>query len=142
MNIPSETAYATAKTALSAYNAYCVPYIQKNGWTSIPADAPRFVFEGEVVTTDAINAYSTTVELFELARDKPEKFSAYVQFPRAAVTTWTGEEVGLVCDKGNWTRNNFGARSRSIRVRAAWGAVYYGREYDSRQFVNLRRVKA
>lgn len=142
MRIPSQAAYDTAKAALAVYADFSKPYLQRNGWTVIPADAPRPVFEGEELTTDRINAYSTDVEVFELARDKPEKFSAYVSFPRNGVTTWTGEEVGVVCDKGEWRRNNMGARWRSLRVRSAWGAVYYGREYDSRQLVNLRRSRA
>lgn len=142
MRIPSQTEYETAKAALAAYEAFAKPYVQRNGWTAIPADAPRPVFDGEELTTDRVNAYSTIVELFELDRDKPDAFSAYVQFPRNSVTTWTGEEVGIVCDRGAWHRNNFGARWRSLNVRAAWGAVYHGREYDSRQLVNLRRSRA
>ena len=140
MRIPSLAEYETAKTALAVYAEFSKPYIQRNGWTVIPADAPRPVFGGEELSTDKINAYSTTVELFDLAHDRPEKFSAYVQFPRNAITTWTGEEIGFVCNKGAWHTNNFGARWRSIRVRAAWGAVYNGREYDNRQLINLRRA--
>ena len=139
MRSPNQAEYETAKAALAVYAEFSKPYVQRNGWTVIPADAPRPAFEGVYLSSDRINAYSTTVELFELARDKPEKFSAYVQSPRNAITTWTGEEIGVVCDCGAWHRNNMGARWRSLRIRAAWGAVYHGREYDSRQLVNLRR---
>lgn len=141
MRTPSPSDYDTAKAALAVYERFCEPYIQRNGWTVIPADAPRPVFAGETLTTDRINAYSTIVELFELQRDKPNRFSAYVQFPRNAVTTWTGEEIGLAIDTGAWHRNNLGARWRTVRVRAAFGGIYQGREYDSRQLVNFRRLK-
>lgn len=141
MRIPTQGEYETATAALAAYKAFCKPYVQRNGWTVIPAKAPRPLVNGEEMSTDQVNAYSTTVEIFELNRDKPAAFSAYVQFPRNGVTTWTGEEVGIVCDVGHWHRNNLGARWRSLRVRAAWGAVYHGREYDSRQLVNLRKAK-
>jgi hypothetical protein len=142
MRIPSQSEYQTAKAALAVYADYCKPYLQRNGWTVIPADAPRPRFEGAEMSTDQINAFSTTVELFELDRDKPAAFSAYVSFPRNGVTTWTGEEIGTVCNIGDWRRNNMGGKWRSIRVRSAWGAVYHGREYDSRQLINLRLSRA
>ena len=142
MRIPSQTDYDRAKAALAAYAEFCKPYVQKNGWTVIPADALRPSFEGVELTTDKVNAFSTDVELFELDRDKPEKLSAYVAAPHDRVTTWTGEQIGLVCYAGSWHRNNMGARWRSLRVRSAWGAIYHGREYDSRDLVNLRRSRA
>ena len=141
MRIPTETEYATAKAALAVYADFSKPYVQRNGWTVIPADAPRPTFDGTPLDTDRVNAFSTTVELFEFDRDRPEKFSAYLS-DGVDVTTWTGEIVGYVSDRGAWHRNNFGARWRSIHVQSAWGAVYSGREYDSRQLVNLKRMRA
>lgn len=46
MRIPSETEYETAKAARTAYDAFAAPYLQRNGWTVIPADAPRPIFQG------------------------------------------------------------------------------------------------
>lgn len=133
---------ATARAAIAAYREFSKPYVQRNGWTVIPADAPRPLFDGVELTTDRINAFSTDAELYSLATEKPDAFTAYVHFPRNGITTWTGEEVGFVVDRGAWNRNNFGGRWRQVRVRAAWGAIYAGREYDSRQCVNFRRLKA
>lgn len=139
----TQTEYETAKRALAAYQDYCKPYVQKNGWTVIPKDAPRFVFEGDAIETDAINAHTTNVELFELERDMPERISAYVVIDntRSHVTTWTGEVIGRVTHERNWHRNNLGGRWRQVTIRSDWGHVYSGREYDSRQFVNFRRAK-
>ena len=128
--------YNYSKAVLAAYTDYCKPYVQKDGWTVIPKEAPRFEFEG--VATD-INIHSTFVELFELANQKPEKFSAYVTYP--AVTTWTGEHVAEISWRGAWHRNNFGGKWRQLTIQSDWGHVYTGREYDSRQLVNFRRVK-
>lgn len=144
MRIPDETEYQEAKAARAVYDEFTKAYIQPNGWTVIPADAPRPMFGGAPLTTDRINAYTTTLELYELANGKPDRFSAYVTtsaFGTVEVVTWTGERIAAPKFTGHWHRNNFGARWRSIEVRADWGGLYYGREYDSRQLVNFRRAK-
>lgn len=134
---------ATAKRALAVYAEFSKPYIQRNGWTVIPADAPRPLFEGAELTTDAINAFSTAAELYQLATEKPDKFSAYVTATKGFnVTTWTGETIGAVIDRTAYHCNNFGAKFRTIWIRAEWGATYYGREYDSHDLVNFRRIKS
>jgi hypothetical protein len=144
--------YDTALAASAVYRDFCKPYVQKNGWTVIPPDAPKPTFNGAVLD---INVHSTNIELFELQRDKPEKFSAYVQEPtapqrdqtnflalrRSTVTTWTGEPIGEVVLTGVWHVNNFGGKWRQLAIRTDWNMIYTGREYDSRQFVNFRRQK-
>lgn len=130
----TQAEYDTSKAAAAAYREFCKLYVQKNGWTVIPANVTR------PIDTDAINAHSTNVELFELQRDQPAKFGGYV-LDSTGVTSWTGEQIGKVLHRGHWHRNNFGGRWRSIDVRADWGGNYHGREYDSRQFVNLQRKK-
>lgn len=82
----------------------------------------------------------------ELNRDQPERFSAYLveRKPTACdrdVTTWAGDMIGTCTHVDLWHRNNFGGRWRQVTVRTIWGQTYTGREYDSRQLVNLRRVK-
>lgn len=155
MRIPSLSDYETARAALAVYAEFSKAYLRPNGWTVIPADAPRPSFNGSPLTSDAVNAYSTTAELFELATERPERFSAYacesdrqqrdatnyVAYRHRNLTTWTGESVGSITFTGPWHRNNLGGKWRPIRVRADWGGEYYGREYDSRQLVNLRRAK-
>ena len=137
----SETEYATALTATAAYKAFSAPYLQKNGWTVIPADAPKPQFAGADLD---LNLHSTNKELFELERDMPERFSAYTPWGdqnKNAVTAWTGEVIARVTHEGRWFRNNFGGKWRQLTIRADWNQTYTGREYDSRQLVNFRRVK-
>jgi len=135
----TETEYTAAKAAHAIYAEFSKVYLQKNGWTVIPSDAPYPVFDGASLK-DTINAHSTNIELFELQRDHPEKFGAYVT--KNKVTSWTGEQIGAVTWRGQKQRNNFGGSWCAINVQTDWGQIYHGREYDSRQYVNLRRVKA
>jgi hypothetical protein len=135
----SETEYETAKAALASYNEYCKPYVQRNGWTVIPKEAPRAFFEGKELTSDAVNAHSTNVELFEMQRDKPERFTTYVT--PEGVTTWTVERIGRVVARGDKHVNNLGGAWRAITIKTDWGFSYHGREYDSRQCVNFKRAK-
>ncbi len=123
----------------------------RSGWSSLPA--------GKAAHPDyaaCTNDMRGQVEAFELNRDKPEKFSAYVNEStseqvyattyiacrRRDLTTWTGHKLGVVTYTGPWHRNNFGGKWRAIDVRTVWGDRYYGREYDSRQLVNLTRSRA
>lgn len=95
-------------------------------------------------TNDEISA----LEVFRLHRDQPEQFTAYVTWrtdPVEAkrITTWTGERVGVRCDAGPWHTNNMGAKWRQLRIKPDFCRWYYtGREYDSRQCVNFKRMKA
>jgi hypothetical protein len=136
----TEQEYITARNALDLYKAYCAPFVQSNGWTVIPADAIRPYFNGAELTTDAINAFSTNVELFELARDKPERFCNYI-VPGSNVTTWQGEVIGRVVHSGAWHVNNFGGRWRQVTIRTDWNQCYTGREFDSHHLVRFRKVK-
>jgi hypothetical protein len=88
------------------------------------------------------NAHATNVELYELEHCMPAKFSAYavVDNTRSHITTWTGEVIARVTREGKWHRNNFGGKWRQLTIRADWNQTYTGREYDSRQLVNFRRI--
>ena len=139
MRIPSEAEYIEAKAALAVYGEFCKPYVQRNGWTVIPADAPRPEFNGVVLDTDRINAYSTNVELYDLANNSPERFSAYVVNSGSGLVTWTGEPIGKVV---NVSAHGRCWKWRQVTIRADWGQTYTGREYVSTHLVNLRRVAA
>jgi hypothetical protein len=94
------------------------------------------------------NEELSALEVFELNRDKPEQFTAYVTWRTDAVeakevTTWTGQRVAVRCDAGPWHTNNMGAKWRQLRIKPDFCRWYYtGREYDSRQCVNFKRMKA
>lgn len=75
------------------------------------------------------------VELFELHRDKPAAFSAYVN--GSNITTWTGDVIGAM---SNCSTLGTGWTWRRVTVISAWGVVYRGREYASMQLINLYKV--
>ena len=134
-----------AREGLDLYNKWSEQYRKSNGWTVIPADATPPSLNGVPLTSDVINRLSTMVETYRLWTQKPQTFVAYVtgqshEIGDGIVTTWTGHRLGRVVTRGNWHRNNFGGRWRSVRMRALWGACYYGREYDSMQLVRFRRL--
>jgi hypothetical protein len=147
MRIPTQTEYETAQRALDAYAAFSKPYVQKNGWTAIPADAPRPVFEGAELTSGRVNAFSTTVELFELNRDKPEKVFAYISASESGAwraTTWTGETISEDLRAGRTYRNpRLSYTSNTItpvQVKIC-GQWYSGRAMGPGIYVKLRRMK-
>lgn len=81
------------------------------------------------------------VEAYELQRDKPDAFSAYVT-EKAEVTAWPGNVLGAIRQRGRWVRSGFGgAKWRPVVFRAVWGRTYYGREYDTMQLVRFRAYK-
>lgn len=94
------------------------------------------------------NEEVSALEVFRLHTEKPEQFTAYVTWrtdPDEAklITTWTGERVAVRCDYGPWHTNNMGAKWRQLRIKPDFCRWYYtGREYNSRQCVNFKRMKA
>lgn len=101
---------------------------------------PEEVAHLDPPTNDDISA----LEIFELHRDKPERFTAYVSTNgHRSVTTWTGDRIAVMVDSGRWHTNNMGGRWRQVQIKPDFCRWYYtGREYDSRQCVNFKRMKA
>lgn len=151
MRVPSLPEYETAKAALAVYAAFSAPYVQRNGWTVIPADAPRPLFEGTELTTDRINAFSAIVELFELDRDKPDTIFAYVSSRSKNgktdwhISTWAGEMLSddlIVTGRTyrNPRRSYTSDTITPIRAKIA-GRWYHGRALGVGLYVKLRAVK-
>jgi len=90
------------------------------------------------------NKELSELEVFELHRDKPKRFTAYISWNGSdVVSTWVGDRIGDVCDRGRWHTNNFGGIWRQITIKPDFSPEYYtGREYESQQCVNFRRMKA
>ena len=96
------------------------------------------------------NEMRSAVEVYELHRDKPQKFTAYVEGNgdgtrtgmrgHAAITTWTGDPLGTYRTTREW-RDRHGNRRYSIRVRVDWGGEYVGQTQGAGMYVNLRRVR-
>ena len=129
---------ATAADIESRYNAVRHFLGPRNSYR------PEEVAHFNPPTNDELSA----LEVFRLHRDKPERFTAYVTWRTDAdaakdITTWTGERVGVRFVAGPWHRNNFGGKWRQLTIKPDFCRWYYaGREYDSRQCVNFKRLKA
>lgn len=137
----TEADYTFAKALQAIYEEHCKPYVQKNGWTVIPAGtlAPLDMF-GEPVTAARVIRASSIIERWELMRDKPERFVAYVRGD--TIVIWTGHVIGHVTWQTNWSLWRGNNRRRTVHARMAWGgAHYYGIETDSGTLVNMRRSK-
>lgn len=73
------------------------------------------------------------VEEYELNRDKPDAFSAYV-CDDGRVTLWPGNVIGKV------THTKRGKRRDTVTVWSTWGRCYRGFLSHDAQLINLRRV--
>ena len=93
------------------------------------------------------NDETSSLEVFEFLRDKPDRYFAYVKLSdasdlRGSITTWTGETLGT-CYLGGTYLDNFGGKRRSISVRAINGCSYYGTYYSSAgDYCRLRKAKS
>lgn len=147
------TTYETLRAICDKADAYwkANATFDRSGWSSMSAE--KAAHPDYAACTNDMRGL---VEVFELNRDKPEKFSAYVQeltreqrdatnlaaCRNRGLTGWTGETLGTVTYTGPWHRDNFGGKWRAIDVQTIWGDRYHGREYHSRQLVNLTRSRA
>lgn len=134
-----ETTYTQYRAMLDKAEAWIDTQRGKNGWASWrPEEAPDYV---NAITNDMRSA----VEVYELHRDKPAKFTAYTGGSNGVlgpnVTTWTGDVIGKMLPGFKAWRDRHGNKRYSIRVRAAWGGEYIGQTAGPGMCVNLRRVK-
>ena len=67
----------------------------------------------------------SAVEVYEFLRDKPDRYSLYIDKENQRATTWTGERLGSVCF-GREYRDNFGGVRVPIDVHAINGLRYHG----------------
>lgn len=122
--------YAIERAICDKAQAYAAQFVQRNGWTVLTAEQAA---HPDYAACD--NAMRGRVELFELHRDKPAAFSAYVVGDK--ITAFMGDVVGELTNRSTLGK---GWTWRSVTVRSAWGTIYRGREYASMQLINLRAV--
>ena len=82
------------------------------------------------------------VEQYELNRDKPARFSAYIG-GALELTTWTGEVLSRVLINGRPRRNKgyVSAWRCNVNVLTIWGDWYCGISLGKGICINLRRMK-
>lgn len=95
---------------------------------------------------DAPNYLRSHVEQYELTRDKPDAFTAYIHENGKTVTTWMGDELGVVeRESGVIGRHNLGHVVNGGGVRAytvrAFGRRYHGRGGGRGMCINLYAYK-
>ena len=82
-------------------------------------------------------------EIYMFNKEKPEKYSVYVDFKKNVVTTWTGEVIGSITWSGSEYRDNFGGKRVNLDVRMNNGDLYYGTAFvSSGDYATIRKKKA
>src|SRR5215471_7649311 len=128
MNI-TQGDYEYARAGLAIYKAWSAQYVQRNGWTVIPANTPHPDYMGEPLHTARVNRFSSIVERFEFHRDAPERVFCYPS-KRGNVehaTTWTGDSIGQsVIRFGRRWHDNFGGTRQAVSFIGSNGYWYHG----------------
>lgn len=148
--IMSPEAYKEMKHRWITHEAWSRQFVQKNGWTVIPADA--------VPPVTITNEERSMIERFEFCRDKPDRYFLYVQgtpnnepnHSQVTVTTFTGATLGegklgvKYRVKGRRGQPGGPADVRyPITVTAINGETYKGVYYaDQGTFARVRKVAA
>lgn len=114
--------YQELKRLQAIYEKWAKQFLQKNGWTVIPADA--------IAPVKFTNADRSAIELYEFCFNPPDKYSVYVHEIEGLATTWTGEELGRLT-LGPEYQDNFGGKRQSVRITAINGREYVGTYYKS-----------
>lgn len=140
MQTYTESDYLRDKAIVDRANAYWQSHatFARNGWSSMSADLAS---HPDWAACD--NGTRGRVESFELARDKPDRFAAYVT-NKPDVALWPGNVIGTITYRGHWNTSGFGhsTKWRQVVFRSAWGMEYHGREYNTMQLVRFRAYKA
>lgn len=93
---------------------------------------------GGELTNDMRSAH----EIHIFNKEKPEKYSVYIDFKKNVVTTWTGEVIGKISWSGSEYRDNFGGKRVNLDVRMDNGDLYYGTAFvSSGDYATIRKKK-
>lgn len=141
--------YEELKQIQSQYNEWAKQYVQKNGWTVIPADAiPPVKFD---------NDDRSAMELWEWKTNPPEKYFIYIretkeppkgfpyEKPLWEAITFTGQKLGNVRYGKEYKSPCFGSWPsirQSITVYGSNGVKYYGTYHKSSgDYARIKRYK-
>lgn len=122
--------------------AYAEQFRQRNGWIVIPADA---AMHPDYAACD--NAMRGRVEQFEIMRNLPDNFTAYLESgksdsegARLAVTCWPGDALGYaVVHTVGKRRSQWGERQRYGRA-VIGGRVYRWQGPGAGMYARFRAV--
>lgn len=141
--------YAQARAIVDRAAAYWKAHatFDRSGWSSMSAE-----LAAHPDYAACSNEIRGQVEQFELLRDMPEKFTAYIGQPARngmgcdrivgqtyPVTVWTGERLGNAT-RGAFIRSNqYGERMYQFYARIN-GRDYTGRSYGPGMYISLRET--
>lgn len=87
------------------------------------------------------NAMRGRVEQYELLRDKPDQFTAYIG-KGGRLTTWCGDDLGAAMCMSTWkTPRSYVSSTMSIYHCMMGGRKYHGRSGGEGMSINLRAIK-
>lgn len=98
------------------------------------------------LTTNERNKRTSREEVMAFERDCPARYFAYLPGEvriGAHITTWMGDKLATVIDRGGVWTSNMGDRRQSFRAKGINGATYSGTAYlSSGDYVRMRKVKS
>jgi len=132
----SKEIYDELKARLARHDAWAAQYVQKTGWTVIPADAVP------PAGADISNDERSSIEVYEFCNDIPKAYFLYISQENHDAHTWTGEHLGRA-SFGREFRDNFGGRRVPVTVKAINGRTYHGTFFKSAgDYARVRLAKA
>jgi hypothetical protein len=107
----------------------------KDGWSSM---GKELCARPDYAVCD--NAMRGRVEQFELHRDRPDRFTAYISSDGNFATVWTGDKIGQVIFESKTERKSQDGAVYAYVIKSNWGKTYRG--YGMRGLcINLKLAK-
>lgn len=144
----TQAEYETARAICDKADRYAAQFVQKNGWTVIPADAAKHPDYAA-----CSNELRGKVEQFEILRDMPETIFAYIGNPRGngmgcegiigqgyPVQVWTGLQIGNATKGATWQVNSFIGSHMSQFYARIGGREYTGRGFGEGVCIRLKET--
>ena len=136
--IKSESEYKKKKNLIDSYEkkAKDMMYIKDGKYKNYLTP------EEQAKLPNVTNADRSAVETYEFKKEKPEKYVAYVDEDKNAVTTWTGQKLGKIYDKGDEYRGGFNSTRQNIKFKTDDGTSYSGVYYKSAgDYASFKKLK-
>lgn len=134
----TETDYQRERAIIDRAEAYwnANATFSRGGWSSLSAEKAQ---HPDYTACD--NAMRGRVEQYEIWRDLPEKFGAYIASDGASVTTWKGDVLGRAVEVSRWRTPRSYVSSTMSQYRATVGGrTYTGRSGGTGMYIALRET--
>ena len=136
-SIKSEKQYVKKRQIADAYQTEAKKIMFRNG-----KQTNYLTAEERKGLPKVTNADRSAIEVYEFKKDKPEKYTAYVNPEKRKVTTWTGQELGSIYEMGVPYRDNFGGERQNIKFKTDSGDRYSGTYFKSSgNYARFKKLK-